>query len=91
VCFPVFPVSIYTMKNEDILALIQKQVSPLIETTEVRGRDSLDFHDVYIKSLVDLVKAAYQAGREEGLDQGYNDGMEAARDMEEFYAKECGE
>jgi hypothetical protein len=75
------------MKNEAILALIQKHVRNDIETIQVRGMDSLDFHDVYIKSLVDLAKAAYAAG----IDQGYEEGMEAARDMAAHYAQECGE
>jgi len=75
------------MKNEDILALLQKQVSPFIETTESRMMDSLDFHDCHIRSLVDLVKAAYTAG----LDKGYEEGLEAAQDMASHYAQECGE
>ena len=90
-CFPVFPPIINTMKNEDILRLLQKHVDAEIETIGIRGRDSLDFRDVFIGSLVDVVKAAFQAGREEGLNQGYEDGMEAAQDMAALYAKECDE
>jgi hypothetical protein len=74
------------MKNEDILALLQKQVSPLIKTTEVRMMDSLDFHDCHIRSLVDLVKAAYERGR----DMGYEEGMEVAQEMAAVYSRECG-
>jgi len=75
------------MKNKDILALIQKLVRSDIETTQCQGRDSLDFTEVYIPRLADLVKAAYKAGR----DKGYDEGMEAAQDMASHYAKECGE
>ena len=49
--------------------------------------DSLDFHNVGIWGLVSLVQAAY----EKGLDQGYEDGMEAAQEMAALYAEECGE
>ena len=49
--------------------------------------DSLDFHNVGIWGLVSLVQAAY----EKGLDQGYEDGLEAAQEMAAVYAKECGE
>lgn len=49
--------------------------------------DSLDFHNVGIWGLVSLVQAAY----EKGLDQGYEDGMEAAQEMNALYARECGE
>ena len=48
--------------------------------------DSLDFHNVGIWGLVSLVQAAY----EKGMDQGYEDGMEAAQEMAAVYAKECG-
>jgi hypothetical protein len=75
------------MKNEAILALLQKHISDDITTTKAQMSDSLDFRDVYITSLVDLVKAAYT----KGLDQGYEEGMEAAQEMNAMYAKECGE
>jgi hypothetical protein len=75
------------MKNEAILALLQEHVSRDIETTKPQMMDSLDFRDVYIGSLVDLVKAAF----EKGLDQGYEEGLEAAQDMAATYAQECGE
>jgi len=74
------------MKEDAILALIQKHVRNDIETIQVRGRDSLDFHDVYIKSLVDLAKAAYEKGR----DLGYEEGLEAAQEMAAVYSRECG-
>lgn len=50
------------MKDKDILNLIQKSL-PGVETIEGRGRDSLDFHDCHIVSLVRIVKDAFEAGR----------------------------
>jgi hypothetical protein len=75
------------MKNEVILELLQTHLHLRIETTETRDMDSLDFHNVEIWRFVNLVQAAY----EKGLDQGYEDGMEAAQEMNALYARECGE
>jgi hypothetical protein len=75
------------MKNEVILELLQTHLHLCIETTETRNMDALDFHNVGIWGLVSLVQAAY----EKGLDQGYEDGMEAAQGMAALYAEECGE
>jgi len=75
------------MKNEDILALIQKYVRNDIVELYAQGRDSLDFTEVYIPCLADLVKAAF----EEGRDKGYVEGIEAGQEMNAFYAKECDE
>jgi hypothetical protein len=75
------------MKNEVILALLQKHISRDITTTKAQMMDSLDFRDVYIGSLVDLIQGAY----EEGLNKGYEDGMEAAQDMAAMYSQELGE
>ena len=75
------------IKNDAILKLLQKHIDTEIETVAVRGSDSLDFRDVYIGSLVTLVKKAYEAG----LDKGYEEGMEAAQAMAAEYAKELGE
>ena len=75
------------MNDKAILALLQKHVSRDITTTKAQMMDSLDFQDVYIGSLVDLIQGAYEAG----LSQGYADGMEAAQDMAAHYAEECGE
>lgn len=75
------------MKNEQILRLLQTYIDTRIETVAVQGRDHLDFRDVYIGSLVTLVKKAYAAGHE----AGYEKGMEAAQDMAAHYAEELGE
>lgn len=56
--------------DKKILSLIKKHTFAGIETIAVRGLDSLDFHDIYIRSLVDLVKKAY----EEGYSRGYEEG-----------------
>jgi len=75
------------IKNDEILALLQNHISRDITTTKAQMMDSLDFRDVYIGSLVTLVKKAY----EEGRTVGYDEGMEAAQDMASHYAQECGE
>lgn len=50
------------MNKKDILKLIQEQV-PCVSTIETRMRDSLDFHDVHITSLVALVEKAFEQGK----------------------------
>lgn len=57
------------IKNEEILKLLQKHIDTRIETVAVQGSDSLDFRDVYIGSLVTLVKKAYAAGHEAGYEE----------------------
>ena len=37
-----------------------------IETLEVRGSDSLDFHDVGVAGLASVLEAAFELGRQEG-------------------------
>ncbi len=58
------------IKNDQILRLLQAHIDTRIETVAVQGRDHLDFRDVYIGSLVTLVKKAYAAGYEKGLQAG---------------------
>jgi len=57
------------IKNDQILRFLQQYVDTQIETVASQGRDSLDFHDVHIGSLVTLVKRAYTAGHEAGFDK----------------------
>ena len=57
------------IKNDQILSLLQKHIDTEIETIAVRGMDGLDFRDVYIGSLVTLVKKAYEAGYDKALEQ----------------------
>lgn len=54
--------------DEMLLALIQKHI-PSVNTTETQCMDSLDFHDVHISSLVDLVKESIQIGIDLGITQ----------------------
>lgn len=58
------------IKNDQILSLLQKHIDTEIETIAVRNMDSLDFRDVFIGSLVTLVKKAYEAGHGAGYDEG---------------------
>lgn len=58
--------------NEVIEQLIKEHV-PSVETTTQRNMDSLDFHDVHITSLVDLVKAAIEIGTNIGIGINVND------------------
>jgi hypothetical protein len=37
-----------------------------IRTLRARGRDSLDFHDVSVWALLDMMQSAYDAGFEAG-------------------------
>lgn len=74
------------IENDQILRLLQAHIDTEIETVASQGRNSLDFRDVHIGSLVTLVKKAYEAGR----DFGYDEGMEAAQDMAASYAQELG-
>ena len=50
------------ISNEQILKLLQAHIDTEIKTVAVQGIDKLDFREVFIGSLVTLVKKAYQAG-----------------------------
>jgi len=41
-----------------------------IRTLRTRGRDSLDFHDVSVWALLDMMQSAYNAGFEAGQKAG---------------------
>ena len=41
-----------------------------IRTLRTRGRDSLDFHDVSVWALLDMMQSAYDAGFEAGQKAG---------------------
>jgi hypothetical protein len=41
-----------------------------IRTLRTRGRDSLDFHDVSVWALLDMMQSAYDAGFEAGQKVG---------------------
>ena len=69
------------MNKADILKLIQEQV-PFISTIEARNRDSLDFHDVHIKSLVALIEKAFDRGKNSVLNRQHWDVVPKVRPME---------
>lgn len=51
-----------TMKKEDILTKIAKNRIGA-ETLETRNSDSLDFYDISVWSLKEMLEQAYEAGR----------------------------
>jgi len=69
------------MNKTDILKLIQEQI-PCVSTIDVRMRDSLDFHDVHIKSLVSLVEKAFDLGKNYVLNRQVWDIVPKVRPME---------
>lgn len=51
------------MKKADILTKIAKERCG-IETLETRNSDSLDFHDISVWALKEMLEQAYEAGRQ---------------------------
>lgn len=51
-----------TMKKEDILTKIAKNRIGA-ETLETRNSDSLDFYDISVLALKEMLEQAYEAGR----------------------------
>ena len=51
------------MKNKLLTQIAQKHC--FVETLEVRGSDSLDFHDIGVAGLKAALEEAYEAGRRE--------------------------
>ncbi|MCL4743318.1 MAG: hypothetical protein KJZ54_14070 [Phycisphaerales bacterium] len=57
------------------------RVELLLETLETRKRDALDFHEIPVWSIRDIVRHAFESGYREGLDTGYRQGRsDAARE-----------
>lgn len=52
-----------TMKKEDILTKIAKNRIGA-ETLETRNSDRLDFYDISVWALKEMLEQAYEAGRE---------------------------
>ena len=50
------------------------KVELLLETLATRKSDSLDFHEIPVWSIRDLVRHAFEAGYREGLHTGYRQG-----------------
>ncbi|MCE2968035.1 MAG: DUF6900 domain-containing protein [Phycisphaerales bacterium] len=45
-----------------------------LETLATRGRDHLDFHDLSVATLREVIAAAFEAGYSAGLSTGYRQG-----------------
>ncbi len=54
------------------------KVELLLETLETRKRDALDFHEIPVWSIKDLVRHAFETGFREGLNAGYRQGRSDA-------------
>jgi hypothetical protein len=82
------------MKNDKNLDGITKQkaldaelewvkVELRLETLETRNSDSLDFHEVSVASIRNLVRHALETGYREGLHAGYRQGRgDATREVD---------
>ena len=56
------------MKKEDILTKIAKNRIGA-ETLETRNSDSLDFYDISVWALKEMLEQAYEAGKKQSLTQ----------------------
>jgi hypothetical protein len=45
-----------------------------LETLETRGRDALDFHEISVQAIGNLVRHAFETGFRDGLHAGYRQG-----------------
>ena len=50
----------------------------LLETLYTRGRDALDFHEIPVCSIRDIVRHAFESGYRSGLHTGYRQGRRDA-------------
>ena len=62
--------------NPELFALFERIARRRcdIRTLRTRGRDSLDFHDVSVWALLDIMQAAYDAGLKAGREEGQSCG-----------------
>ncbi len=51
-----------------------------LETLDTRGRDALDFHEIPVSAIRDLVRLAFESGYRDGLHSGYRQGRSDACD-----------
>jgi hypothetical protein len=51
-----------------------------VTSFQPRGKDSLDFRDVHVKSIQAALREAWEAGFGKGYDEGFDDGERAKRD-----------
>jgi hypothetical protein len=62
-------------KQQDLDAAMEQARTALgLDTLETRKRDALDFHDLAVWSIRDLVRRAFEAGYAGGLHAGYRQG-----------------
>jgi hypothetical protein len=61
------------MNEKEIEELI-KECIPCVETCTIQFSDSADFHDVHIRSLIELATAAYKLGFQAGRAKLNQDG-----------------
>jgi hypothetical protein len=47
------------------------RIKLLLETLDTRGRDALDFHEIPVHAIRDLVRHAFETGYRDGLHAGY--------------------
>ncbi len=52
-----------TLSTDRLFLIIAKRHIPSVETLETRNRDALDFHDVAVWSIRNLLAEAYAAGQ----------------------------
>ncbi|MBX3366933.1 MAG: hypothetical protein KF912_06415 [Phycisphaeraceae bacterium] len=52
----------------------------LLETLDTRGRDALDFHEIPVSAIRDVVRHAFESGYRSGLHTGYRQGRSDACD-----------
>lgn len=50
------------------------RVELLLETLDIRGRDALDFHEIPVHAIRDLVRHAFETGYRDGIHAGYRQG-----------------
>jgi hypothetical protein len=66
-------------KQQDLDGALEQARTALgLETLETRKRDALDFHDLAVWSIRDLVRQAFEAGYAGGLHAGYRQGRSDA-------------
>ncbi len=51
-----------------------------LETLNTRGRDALDFHEIPVSAIRDLIRHAFENGYRDGLHCGYRQGRSDACD-----------
>lgn len=58
--------------------LERARVELLLETLDTRGRDALDFHEIPVHAIRNLVRQSFETGYRDGLHTGYRQGRRDA-------------